>query len=138
MPAFRTTIDIAATPDQVWEVLGDITSVARWIPGVVSVTADGMSRVCVFEDGHVQTEQIVDYSADARSYRYSIEGAPLPVTDNVGTFAIEPAGAHARVVWESSFRAVAPAAEDDLAQMWEPYLPVVLTNLKRVVETAGR
>jgi carbon monoxide dehydrogenase subunit G len=136
MPAFRNTIDISATPEQVWKVLGEITSVTQWIPGVASVTAEGMSRVCTFEDGHIQTEQIFDYSTESRSYRYAIEGAPLPVTHYTGTFAVEPAGSHARVVWESSFRAIDPAMEDQLAQMWEPYLPVVLTNLKRLVEGA--
>jgi carbon monoxide dehydrogenase subunit G len=34
MPSFRHTVDIAATPDEVWAVLGDLTAVDRWIPGV--------------------------------------------------------------------------------------------------------
>jgi uncharacterized protein YndB with AHSA1/START domain len=134
MSEFRTTIEIDAAPERVWEVLGDITSVSRWIPGVVGVTPDGMTRVCAFEDGHVQTERIHDYSPGGRSYRYAIDGAPLPVADNVGRFAVEEDGGRVRVVWESSFRALDPAAEDELARMWAPYLPVVLGNLKRVVE----
>ena len=80
MPSFRHSIDIDATADQVWAVLGDIASVDRWIPGVTSVTVDGMTRICAFEDGHTQDEQILDYSPQQRSYRYVIEGAPLPVT----------------------------------------------------------
>jgi uncharacterized protein YndB with AHSA1/START domain len=32
MPSFHHTIEIAATPEQVWQVLGDMTSVDRWIP----------------------------------------------------------------------------------------------------------
>lgn len=93
--------------------------------------------MCTFEDGHVQTEQISDYSTESRSYSYTIEGSPLPVTDNTGSFAVEPVGSQARVVWESSFQAVDPAMEDQLAQMWEPYLPVVLANLKQLVEGAS-
>src|SRR5262249_26737591 len=46
MPSFRHTIDIAATPEQVWRVLGDLTSVARWIPGVTKVARTDTGRVC--------------------------------------------------------------------------------------------
>jgi carbon monoxide dehydrogenase subunit G len=135
MPSFRHTIDIAATPDQVWQVLGDLTSVDRWIPGVTAVTRTGTGRVCTFEDGHTQDEQITDYSPRTRSYRYVIEGAPLPVRDNTGTFAVEDAdGGQARVVWESSFVALDPAMANQLATAWEPYLPMVLANLKSLVE----
>ena len=135
MPSFRHTIDIAATPEEVWQVLGDLTSVDRWIPGVSAVTRTATGRVCTFDDGHVQDEQIVDYSPQARSYRYIISGAPLPVRDNTGSFAVEEVGGQARVVWESSFVALDPATEPQLAQMWEPYLPLVLANLKKTVES---
>jgi hypothetical protein len=43
-------------------------------------------------------------------------------------------GGHARVVWESSFVALDPSASAQLAQMWKPYLPVGLANLKKLVE----
>jgi hypothetical protein len=135
MPAFRHTIDIAATPDQVWQVLGDVTSVDRWIPGVTTVTRTETGRVCTFDDGHRQDERILDYSAATRSYRYVIDGAPLPVRDNTGSFAVEDVDGTARVVWESSFAALDPAMEPELARMWEPYLPMVLANLKKVVES---
>jgi mxaD protein len=134
MPSFLHTIDIDATPDQVWAVLGDIASVDRWIPGVASVTVDGTTRVCTFEDGHTQDERILDYSPHTRSYRYHIEGAPLPVTDNTGSFSIEENGSRSRVVWESSFEPLDPAMAIQLAEMWEPYLPMTLDNLRRLVE----
>jgi carbon monoxide dehydrogenase subunit G len=134
MPSFRHSIDIAATPEQVWAVLGDLTSVDRWIPGVTSVTRTATGRVCTFADGHAQDEQILDYTPTNRSYRYVIEGAPLPVRDNTGRFAVETADGHARVVWESSFEPIDPATADDLARIWEPFLPLVLTNLKNLVE----
>jgi uncharacterized protein YndB with AHSA1/START domain len=134
MPSFRHTIDIAATPEQVWQVLGDVTSVDRWIPGVTAVVRTETGRVCTFADGHVQDEQILDYSPQNRSYRYVIDGGPLPVRDNAGGFTVEEVDGHARVVWESSFVAVDPAMTEQVAQMWEPFLPIVLANLKQLVE----
>jgi len=134
MPTFRHTIDIAATPERVWHVLGDLTSVDRWIPGVTAVTRTDTGRICTFDDGHVQNEEILDYSPPTHSYRYVIDGAPLPVRDNTGTFTVEDADGQARVVWESSFVALDPAMAAQLAEMWEPYLPIVLANLKQLVE----
>lgn len=134
MPAFRQHVDIAATPGQVWAVLGDLTSVRHWIPGVTDVRRTPEGRACVFEDGHTQDEKILDYSPEQRSYRYVIEGAPLPVQENTGRFAVEDRGGQARVVWESAFTPLDPAAEAELAAMWEPYLPMVLANLRSLVE----
>jgi carbon monoxide dehydrogenase subunit G len=134
MPTFRHTIDIDATPDEVWAVLGDLGSVDRWIPGVTSVASTATGRTCTFADGHTQTEEILDYSPGEHSYRYVIEGAPMPVRENTGRFAVEARDGGATVVWESSFVALDPATEDTLAGMWEPYLPMVLGNLKAVVE----
>lgn len=134
MATFRESVDIAASPEQAWQILGDLTSVDRWIPGVTSVTRTDSGRVCTFADGHVQDERILDYSAHTRSYRYIIEGAPLPVRENTGSFTIEDAEGKARVVWESSFVADEPHMEQQLAQMWQPYLPTVLANLKNLVE----
>jgi carbon monoxide dehydrogenase subunit G len=134
MPRFEQSIDIAASPERVWEVLGDLASVSRWIPGVTGVTLTDSGRVCAFEDGHTQRELILDYSPQTRSYRYVIEGAPLPVSDNTGSFAVEEGKDGARVIWQSGFVPLDPAMESKLAEMWAPYLPVVLANLKNLVE----
>jgi carbon monoxide dehydrogenase subunit G len=134
MPTFRHSIEIDARPEQVWAVVGDLAAVDQWVPGVTSVDVDGMTRLCSFEDGHVQTERIEDYSDETRSFRYHIDGAPLPVSDNVGTFAVAARGAGSELIWESSFTPLDPAMAEQLAQMWEPYLPMVLANLKTVVE----
>jgi carbon monoxide dehydrogenase subunit G len=133
MPAFSHTIQVAAIPDTAWQVLGDLAGVDRWIPGITKVEMDGMTRVCSFADGHTQREEILDYSPATRSYRYTIHGG-LPVKDNQGRFAVQPAGTGARIVWESSFEALDPAAEDELRRMWQGMLPVVLGNLKTLIE----
>jgi hypothetical protein len=136
MPTFTHTIDVAADPATAWQVLGDLDSVDRWIPGITKVEVDGMIRRCTFADGHTQHEEILDYSPATRSYRYTIDGG-LPVSDNRGRFAVEPSQTRpggARIVWESSFVALDPASEDELSRMWAAMLPSVLGNLKTLVE----
>lgn len=136
MPSFTHAIDIAVDPATAWEVLGDLAGVDRWIPGVTKVELDGMIWRCTFADGHIQHEEILDYSPVTRSYRYTIDGG-LPVADNRGRFAVEPSKTErggARIVWESSFAALDPASEDELRRMWAGMLPSVLGNLKTLVE----
>jgi hypothetical protein len=137
MPSFKETIEIAATGDATWRVLGDLASVRDWIPGVVAVELTEDGRVCTFADGHVQREVISDYSAEDHSFRYAIDGG-LPVRDNRGSFAVEARGDGALVVWESSFEPLDPNAEEELSQMWQNALPLVLGNLKRLVEASAR
>jgi hypothetical protein len=129
-----------STPDTAWQVLGDLTTVDRWIPGITQVELDGMTRVCTFADGHTQHEAILDYTPATRSYRYTIDGG-LPVADNQGRFAVEPTTRGATIVWESSFRTLDPAAEAEVSRLWAGMLPVVLGNLKALIEDgsgAGR
>jgi Polyketide cyclase / dehydrase and lipid transport len=107
--------------------------VDRWIPGITKVELDGMRRVCTFADGHTQHEAILDYSPATRSYRYTIDGG-LPVADNRGRFVVQPAGSGARIVWESSFVVLDPAAEAEVSRLWAGMLPIVLGNLRTVIE----
>jgi len=140
MPSFTRAIQVDVDPDTAWQVLGDLTTVDRWIPGITKVELDGMTRVCAFAEGHTQHEAILDYAPATRSYRYTIHGG-LPVTDNRGRFAIEPTPHGAMIVWESSLQARDPAAEDELSRMWAGMLPIVLGNLKTLIEDgsgAGR
>ena len=133
MPSFTETIEVAADPDTAWQVLGDLATVDRWVPGITKVELDGMTRVCTVADGHTQREAILDYSPAARSYRYTIDGG-LPVADNRGRFAVEPAGNGARIVWESSFVVLDPAAEAVVSQLWAGMVPIVLGRLKTLIE----
>jgi carbon monoxide dehydrogenase subunit G len=137
MPSFKETIEIAAAKDATWRVLGDLATIRDWIPGVVAVELTEDGRVCTFADGHVQREVISDYSAEDHSFRYAIDGG-LPVRDNRGSFAVKARGDGALVVWESSFELPDPNAEEELIQMWQSALPLVLGNLKRLVEESAR
>ena len=89
--------------------------------------------MCTFVDGHVQREEISDYSTEQRSFRYAIDGG-LPVCDNRGSFAVQDREDGSLVVWESSFEPLDASAADELTRMWRGALPLVLGNLKQLVE----
>jgi carbon monoxide dehydrogenase subunit G len=37
MPSFTHAIQVDVDPDNAWQVLGDLTTVDRWIPGITKV-----------------------------------------------------------------------------------------------------
>lgn len=110
MPRFEKTLHVSAPADRAWAVIGDLT-VTGGFGGATEVKVEGMTRVCTFPHGAVQHERISDYSPDQRSYRYAIEGGPLPVKDNQGSFAVKAAGADSVIVWEAEFEPMDPSQE---------------------------
>lgn len=67
-------------------------------------------------DGHSQHQAILDYSPATRSYHYTIDGG-LPVATTAAALAVQPAGNGARIVWESSFVVLDPAAEAEVSRL---------------------
>jgi carbon monoxide dehydrogenase subunit G len=130
----QTEIEVEASADRAWAVLADLASVQRWIPGIASVEVDGFQRVCIFQGGAVQHEEISDLSPESMSYRYTIEGGPLPVTRNLGAFRVEAiGGGRSRILWDAELD-FAPGAPSELETMVEGAYSEVAANLKRVIE----
>ena len=69
MPHLTNTIEIKASPEAVWAVLGDLTATPHWLPGTVAARIDGDTRICDMGDGSQVQEQISDYSADGQHIR---------------------------------------------------------------------
>lgn len=134
MPKFHESIKVNASPDRAWAIVGDLAGVDKWIPGCTDVKVEGTKkRICTFVDGHVQHEEIRDYSDERRSYRYAIEGIP-GIKNNRGSFAVKGDGTGAVIVWDSEFEAIERAQEKQIVQMWEGAIDVVSENLHRLIE----
>lgn len=137
MPRLRRNIEVHAPAERAWAVLGDLVHADRWIPGITRVQVEGTSkRVCTFADGHVQHEEIAEYSPERRSYRYSIEGTP-GMRRNRGTFAVEDRTPGSVVHWESEFEVLDAGQEAQVTTMWNDAMRTVLDSLRRVIEQGG-
>lgn len=135
MVRLRNTISTEASPEQVWEILGDLEGVREWNPGTVGARVEDSVRVCTMADGSEVQEEISDYSPERRSYRYRHLKVPLPVKQSSGSFIVEPEGEHgARVVLESEFEALDPAMEAEVEQMFDGALKQSLASLRRRIE----
>lgn len=123
------TIRVDATPDEAWRVVGDLTGVDSWIPGIVSARVDGSTRVCTTAEGGEIVERITSYSDDARSYDYAHVVQPLPIENSHGTLSVKADGDGSLVVWEAEFE---PAAAE-VTGMVETAYRQTLDSLARLL-----
>lgn len=110
MAKASATIEIPTTADHVWQLMGGFDSLPDWLPFISKSEASEGGRVRRLEtaDGAVIVERLQTYDNKARTYTYSIEQGPFPVTDYLATIAVrEVAGKKAtEVQWSGSFTPV--------------------------------
>ena len=133
MPKIHNTIHIDGSPASVWQVLGDLQAVTRWVPGVVSAQVDGDKRLCKLADGQEIREEIFDYAPDRRSYAYRHTQTPMPVRNSTGRLAVEADGDGAVVVWEAEFEALDTAMEAPLTAQLDAAFKQTLESLRASV-----
>ncbi|MFZ4875686.1 SRPBCC family protein [Janthinobacterium sp. Mn2066] len=116
MASTTTSIDIAATPAQVWQLIGGFNSLPDWLPYIPSSTLSegGQVRHLANPAGETIVERLEAYDNAARSYSYSILQAPFPARDYRSTLQVNPiAGSdHARVIWSGQFTPVGVSEEE--------------------------
>jgi uncharacterized protein YndB with AHSA1/START domain len=135
MAHLRKTVSIAASPDAVWRVLGDLAATPEWNPGTVAARMEDSVRVCRTTDGGEIREEIRDYSAERRGYRFRHLRVPLPVASSGGAFSVEPGdGGGSVVVLDAEFEPLDPAAAPELERMLGRALEQALASLRRRVE----
>lgn len=137
MPHLTDTIEINASPDAVWAVLGDLSSTPDWLPGTVSAQVDNGSRICTMADGSQVHEQVDNYSTEARRYDWKHVQVPLPVRDSHGTFTVipDPAG-HTTVVLNTWFEPL--GSPDEVTTMIQAAFHQSLESLRRFIEQGTR
>jgi hypothetical protein len=104
-------VEVAASPDEVWRVIGDFCAIADWHPVIASCQieeqGDGkIQRILMTEDQGILREQLLQIDEAGYSYTYSILESPLPVSGYVSTLGVLEGGAPdtAIVVWSSHLR----------------------------------
>ena len=136
MPTINNTIDIKATPDEVWAVLADMPATRQWLPGVVAARMDGNVRMCKMADGQQVHEKISDISTEQRSFRFEHVRVPLPVQRSSGSFTVT-AGSDsdaATVTVRTTFEPLDQTGVDQLSGIVHGAFQQSLESLRRFVE----
>ncbi|KPN91236.1 SRPBCC family protein [Pseudomonas nunensis] len=107
MATASATIDIPASADQVWQLIGGFDSLPDWLPFIVKseLSEGGRVRSLQTADGAVVVERLQAFDNAGKTYSYSIEQAPFPATDYLATLRVEAQGQGARVTWSGRFTA---------------------------------
>jgi uncharacterized protein YndB with AHSA1/START domain len=137
MAKVSNTITIAASPEAVWALLGNLSRAPEYVPGVVSATVDGLWRTCTDAQGNEIREEISDYSPQRRSYRFKHVSVPIPVRGSRGTFAVQEDGAGARVSMEWEFDLLDSTQAAALMPMLDGASKMTLDNLRKRVESGS-
>lgn len=100
-------MDMAASADEVWDLIGGFNSLPDWLPAVVKseLSDGGRLRHLETADGVVIVERLQTFDHAGKVYSYSISEGPFPVSDYLATLKVESRGDGARVTWSSVFKA---------------------------------
>ena len=103
------SVDVNATPADVWSAIGGFCSVPDWHPAISSCAVDGETpptRTLVTVDGAATFIELETARDDAaHTYSYSITSSPLPITQYEATIRVEENGSGmATITWSSEYR----------------------------------
>jgi hypothetical protein len=98
------SIDLAASPDEVWSYIGDFG--VAWQPLVASITTvgTGIGQVRTVEtiDGKRIIERLDASDNSQKSYRYTMISG-IQATDYIGTLSVSPKGTGSSVEWKVQY-----------------------------------
>lgn len=110
MATTTVSIEIPASVDQVWQLVGGFDSLPDWLPFIPKsmVSEGGRVRTLTTSDGGTVIERLEAFDNRQRSYSYSIIQAPFPVVDYLSTIAVVATADNniTRVEWSGSFTPV--------------------------------
>jgi mxaD protein len=103
------TVEIAATPAQVWAVVKDFDALAKWHPEVEACrgggNAVGAEREITLKTGTI-TDSLDEYVPAAMTYTYRLakeNPAAFPVSFYSATLSVKPSAGGASVEWLGRF-----------------------------------
>jgi len=112
------TIHIAASADQVWDMIGDFHGLASWHPLIANSEAveEGgvVYRKLTLGDGGVVVESMDDQNDERRSSTYTMtDVGPMPLAEYRATITVKEAEANTSIIeWSGTFEPKGAPAEE--------------------------
>ncbi|MCU1761025.1 SRPBCC family protein [Pseudomonas sp. 14P_8.1_Bac3] len=120
MATASASIDIPASAEQVWQLIGGFNALPDWLPFIPKseLSEGGRVRSLQTADGAVVVERLESFDNAGKTYSYSIVQAPFPATDYQATIRVEAQGEGARVTWSGRFAPVG-VTEEEVAALFD-------------------
>ncbi|WP_405121870.1 SRPBCC family protein [Pseudomonas petroselini] len=106
MATASSVIEVPVSADQVWQLVGGFNSLPDWLPFIVKSEPSDGGRVRHLEtaDGGVVVERLQTFDNVGRTYSYTIEQSPFPVSAYLATLQVEALSeTSAKVTWSGVF-----------------------------------
>jgi hypothetical protein len=109
MSSTSASIQIPADPDRVWQLIGGFDSAPDWLPFILSsvVSDGGRVRTLTTKDGGVLLERLQAFDESRRTFTYSVDESPFPLTSYVSTLRVTEIPGRpdvALVEWSGAFQ----------------------------------
>ena len=141
MAQASASIDVAASADEVWQLIGGFNSLPDWLPYIPSSEATEGGRVRHLGNPNDETivERLEKFDNAARSYSYSIIQAPFPVTDYLATISVHQKAARSecRVDWSATFAAKG-VSDDEASTLFRGFFEDGLKALADRFASSGK
>ncbi|ACJ42683.1 MULTISPECIES: SRPBCC family protein [Acinetobacter] len=119
------TLEIPASPEQVWQLIGGFDSLPDWLPFVAKSELSEGARVrsLILADGGNVVERLEAFNQQERTYSYSIIKAPFPIVDYLSTITVlETDKPNVSLVeWKGQFTPVNVSDEEVIALFTKIY-----------------
>ena len=106
MPTASAVIEIPVSADQVWQLVGGFNALPDWLPLIAKSEPGegGRLRHLQTADGGKIVERLQTFDNVARTYSYTIEESPFPVSTYLATLRVEAlTPTSAKVTWSGVF-----------------------------------
>jgi carbon monoxide dehydrogenase subunit G len=97
MAAGAVDVTIAATPDEVWDKVGDFAAVGELFPGLESFRMEGDDRIIGMFGMEIR-ERLLARDEENRVITYSVVDG-VPIEAHTATISVEPDGDGSKVIW---------------------------------------
>ncbi len=134
MTQVRETIEIHASPEDVWALAGDPGRIGEWVPALAGSTMENGYRACTTRDGAEIVERVLEHSEEEHYYIYEITNSPLPLRSYRSRLAVHGHADHSHVTWEAEFDAESPDLEPELATRFGQIYREGLATLRERLE----
>jgi hypothetical protein len=123
----RSEAKIAASPDTVWDLVGQFGGLDEWMPGIESCELDGDVRKLRTMGMEIH-EQLKEHDDEARRISYSIVQSPVPLDHHLATISVDADGDGSLLTWVYEVR------PDELASAFGPVYEQSVQEVKAKLE----